>query len=203
MKFTPELDFPGGRLKPLVAEDIDALHHLYQHPEIPGQRPLNNKDQLTRMIDLSVQMAATQRGIMWSIEVDGRIVGMVSGFDWQASSLRIMLRVDGLPELELAQRSAALRAAMDFLISKYHVRNIGYQWISGQKTDIKDMLLENGFSHCATLRQAWRTAETEFADIEQYHFLSDQTKPEPKKLGDEVLGQRLDTQGEQGGASNS
>ena len=46
---------------------------------IPGQRPLEDKEQLNRMIDYSVQMAATQRGMMWAIETEGQIKGMVSG----------------------------------------------------------------------------------------------------------------------------
>ena len=198
MKFTPELSFHGGLLKPLRHEDIDELFKLYQQPEIPGQRALENKEQLTRMIDLSVPMAATQRGMMWTIEIEGRILGVVSGYDWQASHLRIMIRVDALPGLTLAQRTQALETAMGFLAGKYHVRNFGYQWISGQKEEIKIMLMDLGFELSATLREAWRTGDNRFADIHQYHFLSERAKPEPRKLGDDdQLGQRLDTQGEQ------
>ncbi|MEK9711420.1 MAG: hypothetical protein VW258_02530, partial [Thalassolituus sp.] len=103
MKFTPELDIPGGRIKPLHYDDIDGLFELYQNPEIPGQRPLEDKEQLNRMVDYSVQMAATQRGMMWAIETDGKIKGMVSAFDWQPSQLRVVMRVDGLSDLTLQE----------------------------------------------------------------------------------------------------
>ena len=132
MKFTPELSFSGGRVRPLTYNDVDALFELYQHPELPGQRVLDNKDNLIRMVDLSVQMAATQRGMMWALEVDGAITGMVSAFDWQPSLLRTMLRVDGLPQLTLAQRSAALKVCMDFMAEKFqfmpHLRLCCYRY---------------------------------------------------------------------------
>ena len=196
MKFTPELAFEGGRVKPLHYDDIDALYELYQHPEIPGQRPLENKEHLNRMVDYSVQMAATQRGMMWAIEVDDAIVGMVSGFDWQPSHLRIMMRVDALPALTTAQRSAALSVCMDFLAGKYHVRNFGYQWIDGQKPEIIEAIEALNFRPAAVLRDAWRTGDNQFADVHQYHYLSDKAKPVPKRLGDgDSPGQNLDTSG--------
>lgn len=184
MKFTPELEFPGGRVKPLHYDDIDALYELYQHPEIPGQRPLQDKEHLNRMVDYSVQMAATQRGIMWAIEINGEIKGMVSGFDWQPSQLRIMMRVDGLPTLTIREREKALSVCIDFLVNKYHIRNFGYQWIAGQNEDITAMLIGMGFEHTATLRDAWRIGERTFANVAQYHFISSKDKPVPKRLGD-------------------
>ena len=193
MKFTPELSFPGGRIKPLHYDDIDQLFRLYQTPEIPGQRPLADKEHLNRMIDYSVQMAATQRGIMWAIEVDGEIEGMVSGFDWQASSLRITMRVDGLPTLTPERRAAALTAAMEFLGSKYHLRNFAYQWIEGQAEVLRTMLTNLGFVRAARLRHAWRTGQDAFVDVEQYHLITDAAKPQPRRLGDDdELGQNLD-----------
>lgn len=193
MKFTPELKIQGGCLKPLHYDDLDGLFKLYQHPEIPGQRPLADKEQLNRMIEYSVQMAATQRGMMWAIETDGQIKGMVSGFDWQASSLRITMRVDGLPELTETERGNALKAAMDFLTEKYHIRNFAYQWIEGQSEDIKSMLEVMGFKKAARFRRAWRIGKADFADMEQYHWLSGQTKPVARRLGDDdQLGQNID-----------
>lgn len=194
MKFTPELEIPGGCIKPLHYDDLDGLFELYQHPEIPGQRPLADKEQLNRMIDYSVQMAATQRGMMWAIETDGQIKGMVSGFDWQASSLRITMRVDGLPALSQSERGNALKAAMDFLTDKYHIRNFAYQWIEGQSEEIKSVLEELGFKKAARFRRAWRTGNTDFADVEQYHWLSAQSKPVARRLGDDdQLGQNIDS----------
>lgn len=192
MKFTPELEIPGGCIKPLHYDDIDGLFELYKHPEIPGQRPLQDKEQLNRMIDYSVQMAATQRGMMWAIETEGQIKGMVSGFDWQPSNLRIVMRVDGLPQLTVEERTASLKAAIGFLSTKYHVRNFAYQWIEGQSEDIKTALSECGFTLAARLRDGWRTGNTEFSDVEQYHWVSSDDKPVPRKLGDDdELGQNL------------
>jgi len=192
MKFTPELDIPGGRIKPLHYDDIDGLFELYQNPEIPGQRPLEDKEQLNRMVDYSVQMAATQRGMMWAIETDGKIKGMVSAFDWQPSHLRVVMRVDGLSDLTLQERADALKAAMDFLASKYHIRNFAYQWIEGQADNIRTMLTKAGFSLAARLRGAWRTGNQSFADVEQYHWVSAEAKPVPRRLGDDDnLGQNL------------
>jgi len=192
MKFTPELEIPGGRIKPLHYDDIDGLFALYQNPEIPGQRPLEDKEQLNRMIEYSVQMAATQRGMMWAIETDGQIKGLVSGYDWQPSELRIVMRVDGLPSLSQKERADALQAAINFLSSKYHVRNFAYQWIDGQPVSIKDMLVECRFQKAACFRGAWRTGNTEFADVEQYHWISSAEKPVPRRLGDDdQLGQNL------------
>jgi hypothetical protein len=69
-------------------------------------------------------------------------------------------------------------------VSKYHIRNFGYQWIEGQKEDIKTMLLNMGFDQTASLRDAWRTGEKTFANVAQYHFISSKDKPVPKRLGD-------------------
>lgn len=189
MNFTPELPFAGGRVRPLHYDDVDALFAIYQQPEIPGQRVLDNKDNLTRMVDLSVQMAATQRGMMWLLEVgtEGHyeVQGMVSAYDWQPSQLRTMLRVDGLPALSLQQRAAALKVCMDFMATKYHLRNFGYQWIAGQDDALKGMLEEAGFSLAATLRDGWRTGESSFADVLQYHLLRGEHKPVPGRLGEQ------------------
>lgn len=183
MKFTPELPFAGGRLRPLTYDDADILFSLYSQPEIPGQNPPTNAEQMTRMVDYSVQMAATQRGMMWLLEVDGEVQGMVSVFDWQPSYLRLTLRADGLPNLTLANRELALKTAMDFLETKFHIFNFAYQWIDGQQPEIKAMLINLGFSLCATLRDGWRVGES-FANVEQYHRVLDKQKPKPGRLGE-------------------
>ena len=85
MKFTPELEFKGGKVRPLSLDDIDHLWNIYQQPELPGQVIPSQKEQLARIVDYSIKMAATQRGMMWLIEIDNNILGMVSVFDWQPS----------------------------------------------------------------------------------------------------------------------
>lgn len=183
MKFTPELPFANGRLRPLNYDDSEILFQLYQQPEIPGQNLPTNPEQMTRLVEYSVQMAATQRGMIWLVEVDGKVQGMLSAFDWQPSSLRLMLRVDGLPTLSLASRQAALAAAMQFLTKKYHIFNFAYPWIAGQSAEIKTMLNDLGFRRCATLRDGWRVGEG-FADVEQYHLVLDKQKPKAGRLGE-------------------
>ena len=193
MQFTPELEFEGGLVRPLTYDDADALFALYQHPELPGQNIPTSKEPMTRMVDYSVQMAATQRGMMWLIEVEKTIVGMISAFDWQPSQLRVLMRVDGLPALTIEQRQAALQVCMDFLAKKYHLRNFGYQWIAGQNEDIKSMLANLGFNLCATLRDGWRVGEAGFANVEQWHLLRSEDKPVAGRLGEQDNpGQNLD-----------
>lgn len=184
MKFTPELEFNGGKIRPLSLDDIDHLWNIYQQPELPGQVTPSQKEQLARIVDYSIKMAATQRGMMWLIEIDNNILGMVSVFDWQPSSLRLMLRVDGLPELTIEQRQAALQCAMDFLAQKFHTRNFAYQWIEGQPPEIKSMLSNMGYKLSATLRDAWRVGDQGFANVLQYHFLNHQEKPKAGRLGE-------------------
>ena len=193
MKFTPELAFNGGRVRPLDYDDAEALLALYQQPELPGQSIPDNSEAMSRLVDYSVQMAATQRGMMWLLEVDGAVVGMVSAFDWQPSQLRVMMRVDGLPALNIEQRQAALQVCMDFLAQKYHLRNFGYQWINGQNPAITTMLEGMGFRLCATLRDGWRMGNDGFADVQQYHLLRAEEKPQAGRLGEQDNpGQNLD-----------
>lgn len=193
MKFTPELSFNGGRVRPLTYDDADALLALYQQPELPGQSIPQNADAMSRLVDYSVQMAATQRGMMWLLEVEGAVLGMVSAYDWQPSQLRVLMRADGLPALSMEHRQAALQVCMDFLAQKYHLRNFGYQWIKGQNPAIKNMLETMGFSLCATLRDGWRVGNEGFADVEQYHLLRAEEKPKAGRLGEQDNpGQNLD-----------
>src|SRR5690554_3911461 len=184
MKFTPELEFEGGKVRPLTLDDLDHLWNIYQQPELPGQSKPKEKEQLARLVDYSIKMAATQRGMMWLLEVDGQVLGMVNVYDWQASLLRLTMRVDGLSELSIKHRQAALSACMDFLAKKYHTRNFAYQWIDGQKEEIKTMLTNLGFELRATLRDAWRVGNSGFANIEQYHLLNNQEKPKAGRLGE-------------------
>ncbi|WP_221797686.1 GNAT family N-acetyltransferase [Oceanobacter mangrovi] len=174
MKFTPTLEFEGGRVRTLEASDRDALFAVYQQPEVPGQRPLEKPEQLDRMIELGVQMAATQRGMMWALELGSaaegyQLVGQVSAFDWQPSWLKVTFRIDALPVADMNVRALALQACIDFMADKYHLRNFAWQWIEGQNEAIKEMLAAAGFTFAARLRQAWRIGENEWRDVEQYH----------------------------------
>ncbi len=114
----------------------------------------------------------------------GTVTGMISVFDWQPSSLRLMLRVDGLPQLTIEQRQAALQCAMDFLAKKFHTRNFAYQWVEGQQPEIQTMLTNMGYELRATLRDAWRVGEEGFANVLQYHFLNHQEKPKAGRMGE-------------------
>jgi len=180
MNFTPELQFEGadsrGRVRSLSDDDQANLLNLYQHPELPGQRPLDPaseaaQEHIARMIELSVQMAATQRGMMWALEINGEFQGMVSVFDWQPSQLRATLRVDGLEALTNQQRASALLVCMDFMAEKYHLRNFAYQWIQGQDDELLETLENIGFERSATLRDGWKlvsdNGETSYVDIIQ------------------------------------
>lgn len=170
MNFTPELKFEGadfhGRVRSLNDDDQANLLNLYQHPELPGQRPLDPEsqqaqDHIARMIELSVQMAATQRGIMWALEIgaadsEDAFRGMVSVFDWQPSHLRATLRVDGLDTLPVQQRVTAMLVCMDFMAEKYHLRNFAYQWVEGQDEAMLEALKNIGFEQSARLRESWK-----------------------------------------------
>lgn len=185
MKFTPELAFEGGKIRPLSLADKDILFALYQQPELPGQGKPSDPEEMVKIVDYSIKASATQRGMMWLIEIDGEVLGMVNALDWQPSYLRLMLRADALPSLSIEHRQAAVQAAIDFLGQKFHVNNFAYQWIAGQQENIKTMLENLGFKHCATLREAWRTGAEEFANIEQYHLLTQRAKPKAGRLGEQ------------------
>lgn len=193
MKFTPELPFAGGKLRGLSLADKEILFELYQQPELPGQSKPADVEAMTRIVDYSIKASATQRGMMWLLEVDNRPMGLVNAFDWQPSWLRLTLRVDALPELSLEHRQAALQAAIEFLGKKFHVNNFAYQWIEGQPENIKTMLDNLGFKLCATMRDAWRVGEQGYANVEQYHLLTHQDKPKAGRLGefDDNPGQNL------------
>jgi RimJ/RimL family protein N-acetyltransferase len=189
MQFTPELTFAGGRVRPLFPEDRDALLRLYQQPELPGQRPLENAEPLDRMIELGVQMAATQSGMMWALETgtegNWQLLGMVSAYDWQPSQLRVVMRVDGLPELGCELRARALATCMDFLASQYHTRNFSCQWIDGQNPAYPAMLESLGFKQTARMRDGWRTGEKTFVDVVVYHRVLANEAPDASRRAGE------------------
>jgi|TARA_R110000868_G_scaffold18459_5_gene81080 hypothetical protein len=174
MKFTPTLTFEGGRIRPLEATDRDALLVVYQQPELPGQRPLEQPEQLDRMIELSVQMAATQRGMMWAIELGDdasgyQLLGMASAYDWQPSLLKVALRIDGLSALTMANRAAVLCSCIHFMAAKYHLRNFAYAWVQGQSDAIPAMLESIGFRASVIMRDGWRLGQHDYCEQTLYH----------------------------------
>lgn len=172
MQFTPELEFQGGRVRPLTNDDIDRLFEIYQAPEIPEQRPLEDKNHCQRMVELSQQMAATQRGMMWLLEnTEQQCLGVVSIYDWQPSLLKATIRVDGLPTLPSTIRAEAIKTCIQFMNEKYHIRNVAFQWVEGQSEELIDMIKTLGFTQSARLRESWRTAQNTFRDVIHFHYL--------------------------------
>ncbi|MFT4765034.1 MAG: RimJ/RimL family protein N-acetyltransferase [Oleispira sp.] len=165
MKFVANVDFNGGQLRPLDKSDVDAIVKLYHKQTLAGQSESAIKEHAERMITLSVQMAATQRGLMWAIEVGGEMLGMLSLYDWQPTSLKTLLRLDALPELAQSLQVNALRSGMDYLAQKYHLRNFSFQCLPQGEDTVIDVITRVGFEEQARLRDFRRLSQTEFADI--------------------------------------
>jgi hypothetical protein len=165
MKFVANVDFNGGQLRPLDKSDVDAIVKIYQKQTLAGQSESASKEHAERMITLSVQMAATQRGLMWAIESDGQMQGMLSLYDWQPTSLKTLMRLDVLPELMQQQQIDALNAGIAFLAQKYHLRNFSFHCLPAGDEDMIDTIKQVGFIQQARLRDFRRTSQTEFSDI--------------------------------------
>lgn len=165
MKFVANVDFDGGQLRPLNQSDVDTIVKLYQKQTLAGQSKAAGIEQAERMITLSVQMAATQRGLMWAIEVNGQMLGMLSLYDWQPSSLKTLMRLDVLPELEQQQQADALCAGIDFLAKKYHLRNFSFHCLPMGDEAMIATIQQVGFKQQAQLRDFRRISQTEFSDI--------------------------------------
>jgi RimJ/RimL family protein N-acetyltransferase len=165
MKFVANVDFNGGQLRPLDKSDVDAIVKLYHKQTLAGQSAVAIKEHAERMITLSVQMAATQRGLMWAIEVDGAMLGMLSLYDWQPTSLKTLLRLDALPQLVQQVQIDALHSGMDYLAKKYHLRNFSFQCLPQGEEAIIDVIKLAGFEQQARLRDFRRISQTEFSDI--------------------------------------
>lgn len=175
MKFTPDIECDHARLRPLTPQDVHALKAFYAHCDLPGSMAAKSDEQILRMVDLSVKMAATQRGMMWllvsSDADDEHILAMLSAYDWNPSQLRLTLRLDATPKLDSQTASQALLSCVRVLSERYHIRNVAYQWVSGQSSYIKEALENAGFIFAARLRDAWRLSEHTFANIEQFHLV--------------------------------
>lgn len=179
MKFVANVDFPGGQLRPLEKSDVDSIIKLYQKQTLAGQSEATSKEHAERMITLSVQMAATQRGLMWAIEAEhdgeSKMLGMLSLYDWQPTSLKTLMRLDGMPDLSSEHQVNALRSAIDFLAAKYHLRNFSFQCLPQGDEAIIGVLEQSGFTLQAQLRDFRRISQTEFSDILVYNQILEVT----------------------------
>jgi hypothetical protein len=165
MKFVANVDFKGGQLRPLEISDVDAIVKLYQKKTLAGQSELAIKEHAQRMISLSVQMAATQRGLMWAIEVDGHMLGMLSLYDWQPTFLKTLMRIDVLPDLTQQSQVDALNAGVKHLVKKYHLRNFSFQCLPQGEESVVEVIKLAGFDQQARLRDFRRLTQAEFSDI--------------------------------------
>jgi len=165
MKFVANVDFNGGQLRPLDQSDVDTIVKLYQKQTLAGQSTTASTEHAERMITLSVQMAATQRGLMWAIEIDGQMLGMLSLYDWQPTSLKTLMRLDVLPGITQQQQVDALSTGIDFLAKKYHLRNFSFHCLPTDDEAMMSTIQQVGFIQQACLRDFRRISQTEFSDV--------------------------------------
>lgn len=168
MKFIPVVTFDSGQLRPLKEDDIDSILAIHGRKLVAGQSAQNGREQAKRMIELSVQMAATQRGMIWAAETANGMCGMISLYDWQPTQLKTRVRIDALDSFDMQSRKQALEAALGFLHGKYHLRNFSWLWTEQEGDDVRDFLGACGFSREAVLRDYHRTGAQSFTDVELY-----------------------------------
>lgn len=172
MKFTPTLDLKHGKLKPLEQEDAQVLFQLYQKLGLPEHKCPKKVEELQRLIELSVQMAATQRGMMWLVIIKDQPIGMLNLFDWQPSQLKSSIRMDACEHLQVDDFADALNVSMDYLSERYHLRNFCYPLIaSNAHPVVKEALDKAGFKFSLTQRQAHVLGDNEYSNIALYHKL--------------------------------
>jgi len=165
MKFVPQVEFSGGQLRPLTEDDLPSIVEIFQKSAMAGQSVEAGQEQAKRLLSLSVQMAATQRGLMWAIEVDGAMQGMLSLYDWQPTTLKTLIKLDALPALSEDNQIAAIEAAIAFLQQKYHLRNFSCQWVESDGEAVKATFEKAGFTQQAVLRDARRTGQDSYIDV--------------------------------------
>ncbi|MBL4799177.1 MAG: GNAT family N-acetyltransferase [Oleispira sp.] len=175
MKFVANVDFNGGQLRPLDKSDVDTIIKLYQKQTLAGQSEAASKEHAERMVQLSVQMAATQRGLMWAIEVEGAMVGMLSLYDWQPTSLKTLMRLDVLPGLAQPLQIEALRSGIEYLAQKYHLRNFSFQCLPAGEEAVIEVIKRVGFEQQARLRDFRRISQTEYCDILVFNLILTQS----------------------------
>lgn len=165
MKFVPEVEFSAGLLRPLSDSDLPTIVKIYQKSLPAGQSQQAIEEQAKRLLNLAVQMAATQRGLMWAIETDGTMTGMLSLYDWQPTTLKTLIKLDALEALTQDLQVQAIESAIQFLQQKYHLRNFSCQWVETDGQAVKDTFQLAGFSQQAVLRDARRTGQDSYVDI--------------------------------------
>lgn len=173
MKFVANVDFLGGQLRPLEKSDVNSIVKIYQKQTLAGQSEAASREHAERMVDLSVQMAATQRGLMWAIEQEGNMLGMLSLYDWQPSSLKTLMRLDAMEDLTTETQVSALIAGMDFLAQKYHLRNFSFQCLPQGEEAVIAVIEQAGFTQQARLRDFRRISQTEYSDVLVYNRILD------------------------------
>lgn len=175
MKFVANVDFSGGQLRPLEKADVNSIISLYQAQTLAGNSTSVTQEHAERMIDLSVQMAATQRGLMWAIEVEHngqrQMLGMLSLYDWQPTSLKTLMRLDAMPELSTDLKINALNSAIEYLCKKYHLTNFSFQCLPLGDEKTIEVIEQCGFTQQARLRDYRRVSQTEFSDVLLYNRL--------------------------------
>lgn len=173
MKFTPNLDLKNGKLKPLEQEDAQALFQLYQKLGLPEHNRPKKVEELQRLIELSVQMAATQRGMMWLVIIKDQAIGILNLFDWQPSKLNASIRMDACEHLQADDLADALNVSMDYLSERYHLRNFCYPLIvsNAHPAVVKEALDKAGFKFSLIQREAHVIGDNKYLDIELHHKL--------------------------------
>lgn len=173
MQFTPTLELACGQLKPLSQDDAQTLLELYQRLELPAhQRPQKPAD-IDRLIELSVQMAATQRGMLWVLQIQQQPQGILNLFDWQPSLLKASVRLDAQVDVNAEVLVESLNVSTHYLAQKYHIHNFCYPLLAQQKAQMAPILAVSGFHYSLTQRQAQVLGDQQYADIELYHKLLD------------------------------
>ena len=180
MKFVADVDFDGGKLRPLEKSDVDAIIKIYQKQTLAGQSAEASKEHALRMVDLSVQMAATQRGLMWAIDVAGSMQGMLSLYDWQPTALKTLMRLDVMPSLGESEQVASLQSAIKYLAGKYHLHNFSFHCLPEGEEHVIKVISQVGFSQQARLRGYRRVSQTEFSDVLVFNLIL------PSSLGGNV-----------------
>jgi len=165
MKFVPEVEFSTGLLRPLREDDLPTIVKIYQKSMPAGQSQEAIEEQAKRLLNLAVQMAATQRGLMWAIESEDVMQGMLSLYDWQPTTLKTLMKLDALESLSVDCQVQCIEAAIEFLQGKFHLRNFSYQWVENDGEGVKDVFIQAGFTQQAVLRDGRRTGQDSYIDV--------------------------------------
>jgi hypothetical protein len=166
MKLIPEISFKNGLLRQLINEDCDDVLSIYQstHTHL-------NRKHIERMIDLSLPMAGQQRGIIWGIEHNNILVGVLSIYDWQPTHLKTLIKIDPILSFPVETYKHAVSACLTYMNQHFHIENFIFQWSTQISLELKNMMIDVGFNHNATLQDYIRISQHDYIDIEQYNLL--------------------------------